>query len=323
MDVYGAFAMVDMAIGRRWRLAGGLRVEDATQVVTTIDPLVPGARPDIARLSNRDPLPGVNLIYQASPRQNVRFGYSRTVSRPDFRELSPFEFTNVVGGFSMVGNPNLRRATIDNFDARWEYFPGGNQLIAASYFFKDFTDPVEVTIEAAADLRQTFLNAAGARNQGVELEYRRGMGSLHPKLRQFAVSANLTLVDSDVRLPQEESVLLTSTNRALVGQSRYLVNVITEWTKPQWNSNARFYVNSVSRRITDVGTFGLDDIYQERNTFIDFVYQYEIGEKGRWTLRFSAENLGDNHYQWTQADLSHRSFRIGRTFSIGTSFSVF
>jgi hypothetical protein len=56
---------------------------------------------------------------------------------------------------------------------------------------------------------------------------------------------------------------------------------------------------------------------------MDAVYQYDIGENGRWSLRFSAENLGDNLYQWTQAGIDHRTFRIGRTFTVGTSFSLF
>lgn len=323
MHVYGGFGMVDLALGRKWRLVGGVRIEDAEINVVTIDPLIPGGQPSVASLTNRDPLPGVNLIYQATPRQNIRFGYSRTLSRPDFRELSPFEFTNVVGGFSTLGNPNLRRAVIDNFDARWEYFPGGNQIMAVSYFFKNFKDPIETTIRATADIRQTFLNADGARNQGIELEYRHALGFLGPRFRQFSAQANFTFVSSNVDIPEEEAVLLTSTSRPLVGQSRFIVNAIAEWVRPQWNSNARFYVNSVARRITDVGTFGLPDIYQERNTFFDFVYQYEIGEKGRWGIRFAAENLGDNHYHWTQAGLTQRSFRLGRTFTIGTSFSVF
>jgi hypothetical protein len=126
-----------------------------------------------------------------------------------------------------------------------------------------------------------------------------------------------------VRLPTSEGLVLTSTSRPLVGQSRYIYNVIADWKRPQWRSSARFYVNSVSRRITDVGTFGLPDIYQERNTFLDAVYQYDITENGRWSIRFNAENLGDNEYRWTQAGIDHRRFRTGRTFTVGTSFSLF
>ena len=108
-----------------------------------------------------------------------------------------------------------------------------------------------------------------------------------------------------------------------MGQSRYIYNFIAEWSRPQWRSNARFFTNYVSRRITDVGALGLPDIDQEANTFLDFVYQFDIKEGGQWSIRFAAENLGDNHYHWTQADILQRSYRLGRTFSVGTSFSIF
>jgi TonB-dependent receptor len=266
----------------------------------------------------------VNVIYSLTARQNLRLGYGRTLSRPDFRELSPFEFLNVLGGFTVTGNPNLRRSMIDNYDARWEWYPGGDQLIAVSYFFKDFADPIEVTLQpTTGDLRESFLNAKRARNQGVELEFRKSLRFLTPKLSQFAVHTNFTLVDSNVELPEEQVILLTSKQRPLMGQSRYIYNLVAEFVRPQWRSNARFYMNSVSRRISDVGAVGLPDIYQEGNTFLDFVWQYDIREGGKWSLRFSAENLGDNHYRWTQAGLLQRSYRMGRTYSIGTSFSVF
>lgn len=324
MDIYGGYSMVDLAIGSRWRIISGARIEDAQINVTTLDPLIPGGIPSVANLNNRDLLPAVNVIYQATSKQNIRFGYGRTVNRPDFRELSPFEFTNVVGGFSTVGNPTLRRAKIDNFDVRWEWFLGGNQVIAASYFFKRFQDPIEqIYRPTASELRQSFLNVPSARNQGVELEWRQGLGRFHKALREFGVQANLTLVDSDVKIPTDQFVQLTSANRPLVGQSRYIFNVIAEWQRPSWRSNGRFYVNSVSRRITDVGTFQLPDIYQERNVLLDFVYEYTLNETGKWKLRFSGENLNNNIYRQTQSDFVVRRFQIGRTFTIGTSYTFF
>lgn len=324
MDIYGGYSMVDLAIGSRWRVISGLRVEDAQINVTTIDPLVPGGIPSLANLNNRDLLPAVNVIYQLTAKQNLRFGYGRTVNRPDFRELSPFEFTNVVGGYSTVGNPNLRRAKIDNFDARWEWFLGGNQVVAASYFFKRFQDPIEqIYRPTASELRQSFLNVDSARNQGVELEWRQGLGRFNKSLRDFGLQANVTLVDSDVTIPTDQFVQLTSANRPLVGQSRYIFNVIAEWQRPALRSNARFYVNSVSRRITDVGTFALPDVYQERNLLLDFVYEYSAKESGKWKLRFSGENLNNNVYRQTQADFVVRRFQIGRTFTIGTSYTFF
>ena len=324
MDVYAGYAMLDLSFAQRWRVIGGVRIEDANILVETIDPLVPGAVPAISNLVNRDPLPGVNVIYAVTPKQNLRFAYSKTVSRPDFRELSPFDFVNVLGGFSFSGNPDLVRAKIDNFDVRWEHFFGGSQVFAASYFYKTFENPIEVTIQpTTGDLRQTYINAAGGKNQGVELELRRSLAFASSKLSDFALQANVTLVDSEVEIGEDQRDLLTSLVRPMMGQSRLIYNLIGEWNRPRWRSNARFYTNYVSRRITDVGAIGLPDIYQESNLFLDFVYQYNLREDGRWSIRFNAENLSDNHYEWRQADILQRSFRMGRTYSIGTTYAFF
>lgn len=323
MDIYAGYAMVDMNLGPRWRLVGGLRVEDANILVTTLDPLVPNAKPAQASLVNRDPMPAINVIYALTPRQNLRFSYSRTVSRPDFRELSPFDFNNVYGGFVAQGNPDLVRATVGNFDARWEWFLGGNQVLAASFFLKDFTNPIEVTILPSNDLRQTFVNAKGATNTGFELEARTSMGRFHSSLRDFGLQGNFTMVDSQIRIKESDAGLLTSQDRPLLGQSRYIFNIITDWKKAKWRSDARFDVNFVSRRLSDVGTFGLPDIYQEGNTYIDFSYQYSLTENGKYTVRFSGENLADNHYLWTQGPITQRSFHLGRTFQVGLGISIF
>lgn len=324
MKIHAGYAMADLTLASRWRLIAGLRFEDASVDVTTIDPLVPGAVPAIARLRNRDPLPAANLIYSLSPRQNLRFAVARTVARPDFRELSPFDFTNVLGGFNVVGNPGLVRTTIENYDARWEMFFGGDQLLAASFFYKTFRNPIEVTIQATtSDLRQTFLNARSARNRGLELEVRRRLGALQPRLADFLLGGNFTLVDSRVQIPPSQRLVLTSLERPLVGQSRYLANAVFEWMKPRWRSNARFCLNYTSRRLSDVGAMGLPDIYQEGFAQLDFVYQFHFREDGRWSLRLAAENLGDTHFRWTQGGILQRSYRLGRTFSIGTSYSIF
>lgn len=323
MNIFAGYGMLDLAIGPRWRIVGGLRFEDASQRVRTVDNLVPNATPINATLDNRDPIPAVNVIYQFRQRQNIRVSYSRTVSRPDFRELSPFDFNNVLGGFVTVGNPNLRRAKINNYDARWEFFPGGNQLVAVSVFAKTFQDPIEQTILPSNDLRQSFINAKGARNVGFELEFRRSLGTFSKRLREFAVSSNFTFVDSNISLRPEDATILTSQNRALLGQSRYISNASLQWAKARWRSDAKFQANYVSRRISDVGTFQLPDIYQEGNKFLDFVYNYHIGEKNKWNIRFEAENLADNTYLWTQGPFDQRRYQLGRTFQIGLSYSLF
>ena len=323
MNIMAGYAMVDLTLGAKWRLEGGIRIENSDQKVITFDNRVPNAKPVNAGLNNTDPGPAVNLIYSATAKQNLRFSFSETVSRPDFRELSPFDFNNTLGGFVTAGNPNLKRAKVQNFDARWEWFPGGNQLIAASVFAKRFDQPIEQTIVPSNDLRQTYVNAKSARNIGFELEFRRSLGTFTPKLKDFGVSSNLTFVDSSIQIKPEDATIVTSQTRPLLGQSKYIINGIVEWKKAKLHSDARFYANRVSRRISDVGTFRVPDIYQEGNTLLDFVYQYTPKEKSRWSVRFDAQNLSDNTYRWTQGPFVQREYKMGRTFSIGLNYSIF
>jgi outer membrane receptor protein involved in Fe transport len=230
----------------------------------------------------------------------------------------------VQGGFNVAGNPNLVRARVQNGDLRWEWFQGGNQLLAASFFYKSFDKPVEQAIQFTGEFRQTFINADNARNWGFEIEARRNLRGIRPWLNDFAVQSNFTFVDSNVNIsPRIGEFDLTSLSRPLMGQSRYIYNAVVEWAKPKLRSSARFYSTYVSRRLTDVGTNFLPDIYQEGNTFIDFNYQYALVPDGRANLKFSAENLTDNNYNWTQGGLQQRQFRLGRTFQVGLSFSVF
>jgi outer membrane receptor protein involved in Fe transport len=323
MDVYAGYSMIDLNLGRKWRVVAGVRVEDADQFVRTIDNQVPNAVPALASLQNRDPVPSVNVVYGLSGRQNLRASYSRTLSRPDFRELSPFDFNNVLGGFTSFGNPLLQRASIDNYDLRWELFPGGNQLVAASVFVKTFDSPIEQNIVPATDLRQTFFNAKAARNYGLELEVRQNLDRITPAFREFAVGSNFTLVDSNIEINPEQLSVLTTKSRPLMGQSRYVFNGNIQWARPKWRSNAQFLANYVSRRISDLGSFGVPDIYQEANTTLDFMYQYTGGERRKWSIRFEAENLADNNFQWTQGPFVQRLYRLGRTFQVGFKYSIF
>ncbi|HSW49015.1 MAG TPA: TonB-dependent receptor, partial [Bryobacteraceae bacterium] len=106
MNVHAGYGMVDLGLGSRWRLVAGVRVEAAEETVNTLDNLSTSATPVKARLQNTDPAPAVNAIYALTGRQNLRFSYSRTLSRPDFRELSPFDFANTLGGSSATASPS-------------------------------------------------------------------------------------------------------------------------------------------------------------------------------------------------------------------------
>lgn len=315
-SVGAVYGMVDLPLAASARLVTGARVEQFSQQVETLDPFagtLDQQTGDVltASLDETNVFPSVNFVYAATAGQNVRIGYSQTVNRPEFREVSPFEFTDVVGGRAVVGNPNLRQSLIQNFDARWEWFPGAEEVVSASFFFKRFDDPIERIVEPTAQLRTSFTNADTARNAGVELELRSLVG------RYFLIGANYTRVDSEVTLSPASRQVQTSLVRPLAGTSANLFNALFEVRGPGFSG--RLLWNYFDDRISDVGSLGLPDIIEKGRRSLDFVFSK------RWdpaSLKVALSNLTDQDYVYTQgADgPTQRSYNLGRSISFGVTW---
>jgi len=93
--------------------------------------------------------------------------------------LAPFNFYDFILDFSISGNPTLKRALIDNYDLRFEWFPGAGQVFSISGFYKDISNAIEQISNTASQIRSsTFVNVKKVTNIGAELEYRVKIGTL-------------------------------------------------------------------------------------------------------------------------------------------------
>ena len=310
--VQAFYAMTDLPVSRNLRIIGGARVERSEQVVDTFDPFSTVGETITATLNDTDVLPGVNAVLALSDRTNLRAGYSHTVNRPEFRELAPFEFTDVVGGRAVVGNPELKRALIQNVDVRIETFPGAGEVLAISGFYKDFTNPIERIVQPTAQLRTSYTNALGARNAGVELEARRQFG-------RIMGSANYTYVNSQIELEQVAGQVQTSLDRPLAGQSANVFNLSVDVDLPEIAGSVRVLYNYFDDRIVDVGSLGLPDIYEEGRGILDAVFTKRFAS---WSLRAAFDNLLDSEHRFTQGGELQRVFSLGRSFSLSMSYAV-
>ena len=306
------YGMVDLPMGPRWRLLGGARVETFRQTVDTFDPFVRevGDNPQIvrAKLDETNIFPAANFVYALTGNQNIRFGVSQTVNRPEFRELAPFEFTDVVGGRAIAGNIDLQQSLIQNVDARWEWFPRAEEVISASFFYKNFDDPIERIVEPTAQLRTSFTNADSARNAGFELEARK---LLTP---HFFIGANYTFVRSEVSLDAAARQVQTSLVRPLAGTSPNLFNLLFEVRGLGYST--RLLWNFFDDRISDVGSLGLPDIIEEARNSLDLVFSKRFD---RVSFKLGVGNLTDEEYVFSQGGLGQRVFALGRTVSFGLS----
>lgn len=320
-NIYSGYLMFDIPLTDKWQLMAGLRLESSSQVVTTFDPFSPVLVPIKADLETLDLLPGANLTYRLTERMNLRVAMSRTVTRPDFRELAPFEFTDFVGGRTILGNPELERTLIDNFDFRWEVFPDtiGGGVIAISAFYKRFQKPIEQIIQPQAEVRITYENAEGANNYGVELEIRQNLGVFSSKMRAFSINTNAAFIASRVVLPEDVGIQ-TSFERPLQGQCPYIINISLGYEEPNWGISSSAAYNIYGRRLSDVGNHGAPDVFEQPRGQLDLSFGRTFANSYKFSI--SGKNLIDPDVHFKQGDQTSVSYKIGRSFSLGISYSL-
>jgi outer membrane receptor protein involved in Fe transport len=315
--IYAGYVLVDMPITPGMRFAGGARLEHSNEEVTTFDLFNPTAEPVVGDVTSTDLFPSVNLTQKLSEEMNLRAGFSQTVSRPSFRELSMFNFTDI-GGHAVVGNPDLKRALMQNYDFRWEWYPGFAEHVSAAAFYKHFTDPIEKTIYHSSEITHSWQNAKIAYNYGGEFEVRKNLGFIAPVFSNFAITGNLALIKSNVELYPEG--IETTKERPLQGQSPYVVNLMTEYDNSQTGTRISASYNVSGRRIIEVGIAGIPDIYEEPFHKVDLVVTQDVGNQ--LDLKFAAKNLVDPEVRFTQGGMVQRNYHKGRSFSLGVSYSL-
>ncbi len=316
------YLMSDTTFGK-WRLIGGARYEASEQSVTTFNPFDTANAVESVN-ENNDLLPSLNVVYQAAPRTNVRVAYGRSLNRPEFRELSPFAFTEVAGGRSVAGNPDLEQATIDGVDLRWEHFPRDGEVVAASVFFKKIDQPIERIVQPTSDFRQSFVNADSADLWGLELELRRSLDVVLPALHHWSVNANFTYVDSKVVVGEHNLSVVTNAERALEGQSDMVGNLAVQFYHPQWGTMFRVLGSYTGSRLADVGARGLPDIFEEPFTSFDVVVSQCLGPFARGLeVKLAGKNLLGEERQYTQGSEIQRIYDPGRKVSLSLSYSPF
>jgi outer membrane receptor protein involved in Fe transport len=313
-----AYGQFDWTLGR-WRVIAGVRYEASDIEVITLDRQNPDEPPITSLIEDRDWLPALGMVYRLGATQNLRLSASKTVNRPEFRELAPFRFKPIAGGLEQTGNPDLISASISSYDARWEWFPSSRDVIAASLFYKDFTNPIEAIQVSGAALTETFQNALSARNQGIELELRRNAGAWWDALEDFTLILNYSYIDSQIELGP--NTIQTNLDRPLVGQPDHVGNVVIEWLVPQWGSSVRLLYNYTGEKIAYAGTNGLDDIVEDPRGTIDLVYRQGFRLFGiDWTAKVAGENLTNEDRVYSQGGELWRGWNPGR--KIGVSFGL-
>jgi outer membrane receptor protein involved in Fe transport len=270
-------------------------------------------------LDNSDVLPSLLINTKLTDNQNLRFGITRTLARPEYRELAPVTFRDVLGGVSVTGNDKLKRSLIDNIDLRYEAFPNAGEVLSVGVFAKQFDRPIERVESATSGAYQArFQNALKAVNLGVELEARKQLGFLGEWALPFTGFSNVTIMRSSVDLDTTTGLTVTDKSRRLVGQAPFVVNAGLSYSSESGRTNATLLYNVVGDRIYAAGVTPLPNIVEKSRKVVDLSLRFPVA--GSLSGRVDARNLLDARYQFMQGNLEREGYNAGRTFSVGLSW---
>lgn len=304
------YGKLDLMSFDRVNITGGLRWEDNDQRVNTFL----RSLPTTAQLNRIDMLPSVVATFFLTDKQQIRAGFSQTLSRPDFRELSSAPFFDMNTNQETVGNPELKQTAITNWDLRWEYYLSPTENIFAGFFWKDLTKPIELVAQPGTGALNTYQNADKAHVYGFEWEILKKLDFVHPGLKNFYVGGNYTWSQSNVELTAQNLIAQTTNNRPLQGHSEHIMNFQVGYDNPQWKTQATLLYNVSSKRIMAAGVQTAPDKYEQPMHQLDFVVSQNV-YKGL-SAQFSAQNLLDDDIRITQGDEIARQFRRGRFFNL-------
>jgi hypothetical protein len=328
-DLTAAYVSTSFRVRDDFRVAGGVRIEKSEQAVETFDLF----GPDVirAQLDDTDVLPAMNLTWEfdrdedptepgrQKVKQQLRLGVSQTVSRPEFRELAEFEYSDVEGGFGVVGNPALERAVLQNYDLRWEWFPTDTEIVSASLFAKTFDSPIEqVKLPTGGAPLTSFDNADSAILYGFELEGRKNLGFLGSFWEPFTLRGNFAWIESEIKIASNPLTLQTSDNRPLQGQPEYTANLALFFEDETSGWTASLLANTFGERIDAVGTGGIPDFYEQPRVQLDFIIAKRFANRSK--LKFTFGNILDDPVEIKVGSLTQRKFELG--MSIGVSYSI-
>ncbi|MEX0911986.1 MAG: TonB-dependent receptor [Gemmatimonadota bacterium] len=313
--VFAAYSMIEWMLTQRLQLVTGARLEHSELELDAMSTL---RKEYSASPTYTDVLPALTLNLGLSDTQNLRFSVSQTLARPEYREIAPVQYREVIGGENTRGNDELRRTLIRNVDLRWEVYPSRDETMSVALFAKRFHDPIErIYLATSGTAINTFVNAAGADNYGVELEARTGLGRFDRALEPFGLFANATLMRSEIRIGNEGLASTTNPNRPMLGQSPYVLNAGLSYADPAASTSATLLYNVAGKRIVAAAGAPLPDVYEMARPTLDLSLRFPL--LGGLAGKLDLQNLLDAPHRVEQGTVLREHYRSGRSISLGVT----
>lgn len=333
LETFAYYLMINLPIIENLRFIGGARIESTTMNSKTLDP-----EDGKGKLTDTDVLPSINFVYSLHKNMNIRTAFSRTIARPTFRELAPYISFEYVGDELFIGNPNLKRTLITNYDIRWEWFLNPGEILAVSGFYKAFEAPIEKYIDPKFSddtALKSVKNVDRGTVLGLEIEARKDFGFIYEKLSAFKIGTNFSYVHSQVDIADEEIQEKIDNGdpnpdktRPLAGQSPYLFNINFSYDNYKSGTSAGLYYNLFGDRLFLTARHATPDIYEKGYGTLDFKASQDVFN--HFTISLAVKNILNPKHEFiykldngvVDKDYIYRSIKTGINYSLSLTYKL-
>ncbi|OYY70831.1 MAG: TonB-dependent receptor [Sphingomonadales bacterium 28-55-16] len=345
LRTWAGYGKVNAQIGDMVNIDAGVRWEKAVQSVVPIQVFnVPGASGAATNLAREYWLPAATITVDLTDQMKARFSGSKTIARPQFRELINQPYFDPDTNRAYRGNPLLVDSQLYNGEARFEYYFAPEQRFSFSAFYKKIKNPIEAFV--TNDFTTSFANAPEASLYGAEIDVQKyvDLSNLSSgdffATRRLVFVANYTYTQSSLKVQADDktsffgafSTKATDYFRdgaALTGQSDHIVNFQAGIEDTDKLSQLTFLLTYSSDRVSSRGINGTPpqpDVVERPGFRLDLVGRQGIKIAGQEAdLKIELRNLTRTKYSEFQQSGDNRiiynQYDPGMSASIGLSFT--
>lgn len=311
----------------------GLRAEVITQNVDWSTQLDPAGGSD--KLEKTAFLPSLVLKYELNEKQNLRFGFSKTYTLPQFKERSPFIYEEFLQ--AKIGNPFLYASDDYNFDLKWEIFPNSDEVLSVTGFGKYILNPINEVVINSSTNDISYVNSGDyGYVAGAELEYKKTLFTFDSEnTKKLTGGINVSYLYSKQELNnekvQEETqgtrpTTFTNTTGKFTGASPLLLNAdlsfFNEWNDKKSNLTTTLAYTYFSDRVNAIGTLEKGDLVDKAAGSLDFIAKSKLNKN--YSLGLVVKNMLDPTIKRVQenqsGDVDILSYKKGLNLSLQFSY---
>lgn len=342
LRTHAGYVQLQAELAAGLNVNAGVRYEDARQTVVPIDLFNTGSSAIAeTNLDNDYWLPAITLTWEVAPDMQLRLNGSKTIARPQFRELVAQVYQDPDSNRLFRGNPSLTDSELWNAEARYEWYFDRDQRLTVAGFYKSIDNPIETyTSISDSSVNSSYANAPKATLYGAEFEVQKYVPldtmSDAPfwQSRRLVLIGNYTYTKSEIKVGAGDTTVINGVvqdasnffidGAPMTGQSDHLVNVQIGLEDQDKLSQQTFLITYASPRVTSRGPSGQPDLKEKPGISVDFVARQGINLLNKEIeLKLEARNLTGRTYKEVQEAGDNRIFfnryKLGRTFSLSAS----